>query len=137
MKKQKAFNLISVHMMKQKIKSMDISKRKCLYKDTHGNSCALGCMIPDHMYSCDMELKSFKEAIELNRNLLGYLRNKFNIHTHESFLFLDGLRKIHDTYPVDKWETSLMEFAKVNNLHTNQVLKTINEYTPKDKKFFI
>jgi hypothetical protein len=77
-------------------------KGHCMYRNPDGLKCAIGCLIPDEVYTPDMEGTIAGLIIK------GYL--DISALGEDGEHFLDGLQTIHDFYhPVD-WEQELNLF---------------------------
>lgn len=84
------FNAVCEHLIRQGRQSMSDS-RDCLYRDEYGNSCAVGCRIPDKFYRLDMEGKLvaglIAEGYELPSEIIEYsdlFRSLQNVHDDDS-----------------------------------------------------
>ena len=103
---QQMFTKVARHLIKQGKKS--IKDGQCLYRGPEGTSCAIGCLIPDEMYTEEIEGKAVSEheALELVLASLGIT----NLN-----LAMD-LQSIHDGYSPDSWKSSLGFLAEKYNL---------------------
>lgn len=85
----------------------------CYYRGPGNNRCFVGVLIPDSMYSPDMESTSASDMISKYPVLMDY----FSIDTNPSDLgFLENLQEIHDYYDTGLWQEELSKFATKYNL---------------------
>lgn len=71
---QETFDTVFRHLVKQGRRSMTTQAsygenrdtERCSYRGKGGTSCAIGCLIPDELYSPDIEGKSFNIFISLS-----------------------------------------------------------------------
>lgn len=108
MTKQEIYNKVKAHLLKQNEKSMalvpDRGKPVCAYRGDNGMMCAAGILIPDELYSPEMENKpwlSMTDDFELN---IGHRR------------FIQDLQSIHDHYDPPQWEAQLKALATTEGL---------------------
>ena len=59
---QTAFDVAYVHCMEQKERA--VGNGLCVYRGPNGTKCAVGCLIPDGLYSKDMEGKCGYDVVE-------------------------------------------------------------------------
>lgn len=52
---QEIFTKVATHLLKQNEKSMLPYRTICAYRGEHGRTCAVGSLIPDHLYDPVME----------------------------------------------------------------------------------
>jgi hypothetical protein len=57
---QQVFDTVTAHLIAQGGAAVD-DKGLCKYRMTDGRSCAVGCLIPDELYTSDMEESSTTE----------------------------------------------------------------------------
>ncbi len=73
--------------------SPDPTVSMCLYRGANGNKCAIGHLIPDHLYTPDLE----NIAILDTSGVMGAVLNKLFSGCDEEFVkFLDQLQTAHD-----------------------------------------
>lgn len=103
--KQQTFDIVSRHLIRQNAKSRD-GKGDCLYRDSNGNRCAAGCLIPDDRYSANLDGNTvYASKIEYLFVDLGH-----------DIDILKDLQEIHDSYDVEKWREELRLCAISHNL---------------------
>jgi hypothetical protein len=147
--KQRIFNKVANHLLTQLDKCMD-SGSNCQYR-ARGKSCAVGCLIPDSLYTPAIENNGMGVIVnveddnnglprgsggnapkwsaymtepnaESERLLRDILTEAVGAKTVEHFVFLRTLQRVHDTYPVDKWRRQLRVVADFYKLkHTEEM----------------
>lgn len=115
------FEDVEKHLLNQNCKSVptgDFARGHsgnidCAYRGQNGTSCAVGCLIPDTMYTLAMEFKSAQSLLALHPNLFDYLVNKYKIVNHSSIpILLNRLQDIHDSKNVIDWPTELSSLKR-------------------------
>ena len=85
---------IKEHLLSQGRRSVDDITGKCMYRSPDGTKCAIGCLIPDHLYNVSLEgygvLMIRKEISECIENI--------------SIEALSEAQNIHDNGQVENWE---------------------------------
>lgn len=108
---QTVFDTVAKHLLRQRDRSMCSvgSLLSCAYRGTEGRSCAIGCLIPDDLYSPKMEGHG---ADRLRRHFpaMGML-----LHDVSADL-LTTLQDLHDLEDPEMWEDELREVARSFNL---------------------
>lgn len=84
---QEIFNKVVAHLLKQGRPARE--ENRCRYRTTDGLSCAVGCLIPDELYSPSFEGKSARKVI---REL--YARGRADWYEHRDLL--NELQWAHD-----------------------------------------
>lgn len=115
--RQEIFDIVAKHLLQQNERAM--IDGICVYRTTSGLKCAIGALIPDNVYSVDME-----------ENILGALLMKFPdilrqcniIDTQDMRMFLQKLQSIHDDIPPREWADELDLFAHIFNLSTKNAI---------------
>jgi hypothetical protein len=115
--KQALFDFISNHLLRQGKKSNDLTS--CLYRGPGGRKCAVGCVIPDELYSDAMERKSTGQLIVLSASN-GYKLPWYIIRYRN---FLEEFQAIHDVARISQWKDHLIELGKRHKLDLSKVLK--------------
>lgn len=99
---QESFDKIVKHLRQQKCHSLGASKEKyCKLRGKDNTKCAIGCLIPDDLYTSKMEIVS-----------LYTLRDMLKDYLPENVHFLLKMRELHDNYKVEEWEENIIEMAK-------------------------
>ncbi len=103
--KQEIFDKVATHLLTQLEKSIEDGAR-CMYRSPDGLKCAIGCLIPDNQYDCDMEGKSvYEPAISAVLSKAGYPVDRAIIYLYHD------LQRIHDVIPVENWRAALKSLA--------------------------
>jgi hypothetical protein len=103
--KQRIFNKVAKHLIKQKKKSKDFTGN-CRYR--YGElCCAAGVLIPEEEYKPEMEGKGW---LSMARKGFVSGENKF---------FVNQLQRMHDNVCVPLWRSELIKFAKQHKLNYN------------------
>ena len=109
MNNQQAFTIVARHLLTQNSASLDKGGDNCLYRGTDNKKCAIGCLIPDELYTADMEgiavtslLTKFSSLGQLFKDIYPSM--------------LDDLQTIHDYRQVESWKTELQKLAATLNL---------------------
>ena len=106
---QEIFNKVSKHLLVQNEKSAGTKGPigyACYYR-YNGLKCAFGVLIPDELYSGDLEWETVRGVL-LKRPALNAL---LGIESYDDREFLTGLQRIHDAISVDMWPAHLEYFA--------------------------
>ena len=111
---QQVFNKVAKHLLKQNRRAMDGGA--CLYRDGHGRSCAVGCLIPDGQYRPGLEPWSPGRLVRAGK-LPGV--------GEEAVKLLNELQGTHDSNTPSLWPDTLREVAKEHELNARTV--TIHE----------
>jgi hypothetical protein len=93
MESQEIFDIVATHLFAQGERSM-VDKATgysvvCAYRGVEGRSCAVGCLIPDDLYSTDMEGGGITEEFIKRFKLPAYFA--------ENRRLLLNLQSVHDT----------------------------------------
>jgi len=107
MNKQEVFDKVATHLLTQMETSIDDGT--CLYRGPRGLKCAIGCLIPDGLYTEDINKKLVNE-------LPSEILRSIGAKTDEDVQFLRHLQRIHDQRPIYIWKYHLKNFATSNGL---------------------
>ena len=132
MDRQKIFNKIAKHLLKQNKRSLNADGR-CVYRGPNGLKCAIGCLIPDKIYNKKMDnLGEWYSSVPIYDlamiypNVRKYLEIDLGSRlmtrmegVPEDIVFLQSLQDIHDddAYAPYEWKALLKEFAVDNKLN--------------------
>lgn len=110
MTNQEIFTTVKNHLLTQNARSAEpikegMSESYCKYRGPNGLMCAVGCLIPDEMYS---------DSIEFNP--VGYLPKEILDHMGGNEWLLQRLQSIHDLIEVENWHSALGDLATEFNL---------------------
>jgi len=106
---QETFDKVYRHLLTQNKRAATINKdgkTRCLYRQRNLR-CAVGCLIPDELYSPKMEDKS------LCSDIMFEIMHKI---TSMPISDLRVLQLIHDFDPIEDWEFELTKFAEIRCL---------------------
>jgi hypothetical protein len=106
MSDQQAFTTVYRHLLTQHEKSQD--DVKCRYRYRKGNKilkCAVGCLIPNRIYTSAMEDLGVKQLFDEYPHLEALLEGV-------SGEMLRLLQNAHDDFEINEWETQLRYIAE-------------------------
>lgn len=94
---------VRAHLLRQNERSIDDDGR-CMYR--HGaRMCAVGCLIPDSMYTPAIE---GLDVDELRPAYLDHIAKSYGIHDRVTMEYiLRELQNIHDQEPTSYWEAQI------------------------------
>lgn len=119
---QNIFNKVVAHLRQQGCQALN-DNNVCVYRGKNGTKCAIGCLIPDDEY-----LPSF-EGQHIFTILDNYSNYNFvataNLISHR--ILLVSLQVVHDTCPVNDWETEFKMIAERYKLQYNAPV-VVNKY---------
>jgi len=106
---QERFDLIVNHAAKKVkcliVTTIDGEKTEvCQYRNTSGNRCFIGVLIPDELYNEEMESLRVEKLIGQYESLRPYLG--------DDITFLAWIQKLHDRCKVEQWLSTLKDYAK-------------------------
>lgn len=108
MNNQEVFVKVAVHLLTQNLKSRETPwGGPCRYRGYDNTKCAVGCLIPDELYSTDMEGKGVT-GLSFQYPYLGL---------SEHVELLDSLQKMHDFFEPHEWMRELRSIADKHNLN--------------------
>lgn len=108
MTRQQIFTKVKNHLLSQNAKAMG-KYATCMYRTAEGLKCAVGCLIPDDVYTSRIEHKTVE-------NLCDGAVKEFTFLKDFDKNFLRRLQVIHDNAEVKDWEKELKAFATLENL---------------------
>lgn len=113
MTRQEMFDIVSKHLLTQmtpsKVTYLD-GVKGCAYRGDGGLMCAIGCLIPDSVYTSKMEGNDVEGLIQ-DFDIPGLEEKDVD--------FLCDLQNIHDNEQPDTWERELRATAAAYNLEFN------------------
>ena len=118
MTEQEIFDKVATHLLTQMAKSSRLNPlippaiqgETCLYRDSFGRKCAVGCLIPDELYDPDMDPRSVAE-------LLDEFPELDSLRKHVALL--EDLQGIHDTVEPTRWKTALTIYGRSQEFNTS------------------
>lgn len=117
MTNQEVFDKVAAHLLNQGGRSRADDDSMCAYRNSKGQRCAIGCLIPDDVYSPKME------GQRIGSLMYDYprLRDLF-AGTDGNLLYT--LQVLHDRYEPETWKHELRERAKLYKLD-DSILNTL------------
>lgn len=120
MDRQAIFNTVKAHLLAQGRKA----EREgydgypgCVYRADNGDKCAVGCLIPDDLYSPKMEGTKARQLIAENEALARHLGiSKEEDGGYPEREFIQSLQHIHDNRDPSNWSAALDTFAVEHEL---------------------
>ena len=104
---QEIFTKVKNHLLTQNRRAMQ--RLVCRYRTDEGLKCAIGCLIPDNLYTAKIEF------ITVNVLCAGGVEGFDYLKQFDKY-FLRRLQVIHDNVDVENWESELKAFARLENL---------------------
>lgn len=120
---QEIFTTIKNHLLQQNLVSKEY--RLCYLKNSHGLKCAIGCLIPDDLYSPSLEMNG---GLDTNQELVNILEsigiqlrdpNFSYLNKTLTYKMLLELQSIHDNLDPQYWSNALANIAIKYNLNYN------------------
>lgn len=112
--KQEIFDTVATHLLTQMERSKFPSEEQgCLYRGPGKLTCAVGCIIPDSLYTTDMEGYTAEELFRrypIQFAIVGLSKNE-----HQELL--SDLQTLHDGNEPEQWHTKLLVTAKNHHLN--------------------
>jgi NADPH:quinone reductase-like Zn-dependent oxidoreductase len=123
MKPQVIFNKVVRHLFKQNKKCVS-EDGTCVYRGPNNTKCAVGALIPNHLYNEEMETKGISNLIRKNEKIADLL-DKTNVDLLSSLQEMhdDAVLTVKNTFNKRMLKKKLEYVAKNNNLST----KVLNE----------
>lgn len=115
---QEVFDKVASHLLTQKAKSLRVDGAgdpACAYRGAGGMSCAVGCLIPDDVYTPKMEGLSSWWLVEI----MGVKFPGLAIHAE----LLGRLQYIHDITAPEGWYIALANLANHCDLSTSVLVE--------------
>lgn len=111
MTKQEIFTKVARHLLKQNAQSTKLGMNGliCLYRGPEGRKCAVGVLIPNRLYSKDLEgITSLDAALRSVLLRVGIRGPQVN--------FVHELQVIHDELEPAEWLAALTQVARYHTL---------------------
>jgi len=112
--RREIFEKIKKHLLSQGKQSMkeELVGNGCAYRGEDGLKCAIGCLIPDELYSLEIE----RDIVDLRSHYkffwIPFIKHLGIEDSDETIHFLSDLQRIHDHEKVEDWESSFDELEK-------------------------
>lgn len=110
MTNQEIFDKVARHLLTQKVPAREARSRPdrigmCLYRTKDGKKCAAGCLIPDELYSPQMEGEDIQTVLrqypQVKHAILG------DDVEDSRFALLGNLQSVHDMHRPEEWKEQL------------------------------
>ncbi len=107
MKAMEIFETVKTHLLEQNQKAYnDRDELNCKYKSSNGLKCAIGCLIPDSVYTPIMEGEQVTSLMGRMPELKLYLCAE-DLPEYAGILLLQKLQIVHDQKKVSEWPDEL------------------------------
>ena len=118
---QEIFDKVATHLLTQGKRAghlMDDGEFRCMYRGPEGTTCAIGCLIPDDLYSRNMENNNIHALQDKFPEIANFFEMNSNI---TRVFFLNSLQRAHDNYFEDPGtlKTRLARVAVEYGLNTD------------------
>lgn len=112
--KQAIYDRVKTHLLTQMKKAKN-SLDDCAYRADDGCKCAIGCLIPDHLYKSEWDREQLGIVTLFNRlDPIDIFGEELANDVHIGFMM--DLQSIHDLVEIKNWAESLEEFARDHSL---------------------
>lgn len=118
MTKQQVFDKVVAHLLAQGGRAMGDDGYDCAYRTESGLMCAVGCLIPDELYSSATEGQLVGAVLASSPEL----QKLFNTDVLSSDLLWD-LQSCHDSESVAEWSAGLRRIAIQHDLTLPEELR--------------
>ena len=115
MNRQAIFDKVAKHLLKQNKESSLKGELVCAYRGKGDTKCAIGCLIPEKLYTPNMERRAVRALCEQYPAFAKHIGA-----TKRDYVFLSNLQHIHDGSEPGNWHKELSIFAKKNRLEFDQ-----------------
>lgn len=92
----------------------------CAYRGDNGLKCAIGHVIPDSIYTADMEGRAVMEVYTMYPEFKTLLTGEGEWEVNMAS-FLEALQSVHDNYEPNKWDQALRDLADDFSLNTDSI----------------
>ena len=121
--KQQIFDRATEHLRQQRAQSIDPVTSVCRYRGPDGLKCAVGVLIPDELYSPEMEGLLADEVVKRHPALA-------SLFSADSPSLLNSLQHVHDFWALKDWEEGFAEIAKEHRLESSLIRAQRGQRTP-------
>jgi hypothetical protein len=104
---QEIFNKVARHLLVQNKEAMD-DKLTCMYRNDDGLKCAIGCLIPDELYTPDIEGTGINDG---GGDEVWAILVQAGFNKEEDEELLSALQWLHDGQPPETWRERLRYMA--------------------------
>lgn len=98
---QETFDKVVQHLRQQHAKAVQGATGGCMYRAPNGMKCAIGSVIPDDLYSDQME---GHRITQLSKTQYPWMDVDLAIFCRRHLPLLRDLQLTHDTHQVEQWE---------------------------------
>jgi hypothetical protein len=113
MDRQKIYDTVKAHLLAQGCKSVELGAfASCLYRGPKDTKCAIGVLIPDALYSPQMENKTVDALLRRFPAIEAHLK----VESDADVNFLIGIQDVHDASSPDRWPEVLELLAEREGL---------------------
>ena len=118
---------IATHLAKQRAKA-ESGPNKCEYRSRNGNACAVGCLIPDELYTRSLEGstidKIFNGRVKEHGGVWSELSRMFE-NEDEAILVLSHAQRYHDDNhgSIYGYSSALRTFPSKDDNELTQIIK--------------
>lgn len=124
---QEIFNVVAVHLLNQKARSVTGTFNDCMYYGSDGRCCAVGCLIPPDKYTPDFEGVPVPCTPSLITKIQRELLSAIDVEPDSRTLrLLRDLQFLHDQQDPLSWYSGLGNIAQAYSL-CNDVLNIFSE----------
>ena len=129
---QEIFDTVAKHLITQGQQSQR-DDGTCLYRGPGGLKCAVGVLIPDDVYTPEMELDELGETGNGVRGLLDRYANVLPDYFSENVRLLSNLQNVHDSsFSIGSFARRLADVARDYDLEPRVVLPFTVEESEED-----
>lgn len=105
---QKLINHIRSFLMVQGVKSdiasdNGITDRSCQYRGDNNTCCAVGCLIPQHLYKPEIEGAVVGDLLLDRPSIAKFIESSFNVNQTTLIDILSHCQLIHDIEDLEDW----------------------------------
>jgi len=111
---QEIFDTVARHLLTQKQRAVTTTQKGdvCAYRGADGTKCALGCLIPDSLYSPDMEGDSAYYVLKTYPAIAAHIGLG-------NMLLVMHLQPIHDAGDPRRWKQEMLICSTMFNLQAD------------------
>lgn len=103
---QEVFDEVAHHLLTQNEQAQDANGH-CMYRDEeNGYACAIGCCIPEELYSSNMEEKNVGELLSEHYDVMDQIFGR-----EVDIYLLKKLQHVHDDVSICFWHNTLVTIA--------------------------
>ena len=116
MERQEIFDTVATHLLTQNAKALALgTKTVCRYRGAGGYKCAVGCLIPDELYSDSIEGGGVSgwavQEVLVAANVITREETRGPRLATDRLALLSELQIVHDTKFAENWKRALRGVA--------------------------